>query len=201
MGFENVGKVWTPSELATYLGTIEKPAWCRAITLHHTGVPALADRPNGFTKTSIQGIQGYYQRDLKWSSGPHLFVDDDQCWGMCDFREFGIHAKSFNSMSLGIEVLGNYNYGKDDKGRPTDVHTSGRGLACWTTAAAATKALLAWLGLEADQVNLKFHRDDPKTTKTCPGERIEKYWFIDLIKAAGQQPRPRAHRAHYSIAV
>jgi hypothetical protein len=34
--------------------------------------------------------------------------------------------------------------------------------------------------------NVKFHRDDPLTKKTCPGTAVEKSWFLSLI------PKPLA---------
>ena len=175
MGYENVGRVWTPAELRQYLGTIEKPAWATSITFHHTGVPSLAQRPRGFLPNHMTNTEAYY-RGLGWSAGPHLFIDEDQCWGMCDFRRQGVHARSFNRNSIGIEVLGDYN---------TESPNSGRGQQCWTTATAAGKALLDWLGLQASTVTVKFHRDDPRTTKTCPGSKVDKNWVIDQINAAG----------------
>jgi hypothetical protein len=175
MGFENVGRVWSPSEFRQYLGTIQRPVWCRAITLHHTGVPSLAQRPRGFLPNHMTATQHYYQRTNGWSAGPHLFIDDDQCWGMTDFRQTGVHARSFNRMAIGIEVLGNYN---------EESPNTGRGINCWNTAASASRALLDWLGLEANLQTVLFHRDDPRTTKTCPGSLVQKNWVIDLINAS-----------------
>jgi hypothetical protein len=93
---------------------------------------------------------------------------------MCDFRSKGIHAVSFNSRSLGIEVLGDYDIEDPD---------SGRGKACWTNTAETVRVLLNWLGLKKNKSTILFHRDDPKTTKSCPGKRIDKQWFLDLIPA------------------
>ena len=174
MGYENVGRVWTPSELKTYLATLDKPAWATSITFHNTGAPSLAQRPRGFLPDHLNNLKSYYQ-GLGWSAGPHLFIDEDQCWGMCDFRQHGVHAKSFNSNSIGIEVLGNY-----DEEAPN----TGRGAQCWSTATAAGHVLLDWLGLQPSELTVKFHRDDPKTTKTCPGTKVEKTWVIDQINAA-----------------
>jgi len=184
MGFENVGKVWTPQGLQELLGTLTKPDWCDSITLHHTAAPSLAQRPDGFNAQHIKNIQSYYQNQLGWSSGPHLFVDDDQLWGMCDFRRKGIHAVSFNKRSIGIEVLGDYD---------SESAKTGRGLDCWKTAAAATKVLLAWLGLPANAKTVLFHRDDPKTSKTCPGRKVEKDWVLDLIAKADAAADDTAH--------
>jgi len=185
MGFENVGMSWAPGELPGYLGGIERPAWCDSITLHHTGFPDLALRPNGLTVQHMENTRHGYVNDNGWSSGPHLFVDDTHCLGMCDFRQHGIHAVAFNRRSIGIEVLGNYN---------EESPHSGRGANCWDVAIEVSRHVLAWLGVEASTNSVFFHRDDPNTTKTCPGSLVEKEWVIDRIRSQGvmTSPRPRA---------
>lgn len=184
MAFENVGKVWTPASLAEYLEGRAVPAWIDSITIHHTAAPSLAQRPKGFTIQHIRNIQSFYSRPKSqggqgWSTGPHLFIDEDEIFGMCDFRSKGIHAASFNSRSLGIEVLGDYDI---------EDPASGRGLACWTNTAETVRVLLKWLGIKKSKTTILFHRDDPKTTKSCPGKRIDKQWFLDLIPADIEEP-------------
>jgi hypothetical protein len=98
---------------------------------------------------------------------------------MCDFRAKGIHAASFNSRSLGIEVLGDYDI---------EDPNSGRGLACWTNTAETVRVLLKWLGIKKNKNTILFHRDDPKTKKSCPGKRIDKQWFLDLIPNDIEEP-------------
>lgn len=182
MAFENVGKVWTPASLEEYLKTRKRPDWIKSITIHHTAAPSLAQRPNGFTIQHIINIASFYKRPKAsggqgWSSGPHLFTDDDQIFGMCDFASKGIHAASFNSSSIGIEVLGCYDKKMEDP-------KSGRGLACWKNTAETVKVLLDWLELKASSTTVKFHRDDPLTKKTCPGSAVDKDWFLSLIPKA-----------------
>jgi len=172
MGFENVGRVWTCESLAQYLDAIATPNWCEAVTLHHTAAPSLAQRPNGFSIQHIANIRDFYKSDKGWSAGPHLFIDEDQLFGMCDFRRKGIHATSFNRSAIGIEVLGDY----DSENPRTD-----RGLACWRNATAAVRVLLEWLGLKANESTVLFHRDDSATAKTCPGRKVKKDWVLSLI--------------------
>ena len=179
MAFENVGKVWTPASLAEYLKGRKKPDWVTSITMHHTAEPSLGQRPNGFTIQHIINIADFYKRPKSkggkgWSSAPHLFIDEDQIFGMCDFASKGIHAVSFNGSSIGIEVLGYFDTGKEDP-------KTGRGLACWQNAAATVRVLLDWLNLIPSPTTIKFHRDDPQTTKTCPGSAVDKNWFLSLI--------------------
>jgi len=179
MGFSNVGKVWTPESLSEYLDGRARPDWARSITMHHTAAPSLAQRPNGFTVQHIRNIASYYSRPkteggLGWSRGPHLFIDEDEVFGMCDFRTKGIHAVTFNASSIGIEVLGLYDTGAEDP-------RSGRGLRCWKTAAATARVMLDWLGLKKNASTVLFHRDDPRTSKSCPGSAVKKDWFLGLI--------------------
>lgn len=172
VSYANVGKRWTPEQFRAYLATIPKPAWAKAVCLHHTASPSLAMRPGGLTEQHVKNLQSYYQNDLKWKAGPHLFADDHLILGLSPLTETGTHAKSFNGMAIGIEVLGDYD---------SEDPTSGRGLKAWQNGAAAAKALLDWLGLKASAQTVLFHRDDPKTSKTCPGTLVKKDWVLQLI--------------------
>jgi hypothetical protein len=171
MSFANVGKVWTVDSFKEYLKGIKKPVYAKSITLHHTGAPSLGQRPQGFLIQHIHNIQNFY-KSLGWNRGPHLFIDEDQIFGMTPLTVSGIHAVSFNRNSIGIEILGEYD---------TEDPLSGRGLACMKTTAAVVKVLGEWLDIPINETTLKFHRDDPKTSKTCPGKNVKKDWFLSLV--------------------
>jgi hypothetical protein len=189
MAFENVGKVWTPASLSEYLKKRVRPSWIDSITMHHTAEPSLKQRPNGLTIQHIINIREYYKKPKEvkgkmkpgWKSGPHLFIDEDEVFGMCDFASKGVHAVSFNASSLGIEVLGFYDKDIEDP-------KSGRGLRCWMNAAATVRVLLDWLALAKSNKTILFHRDDPETTKSCPGTAVTKDWFLDLIPGTVPDP-------------
>ena len=51
-------------------------------------------------------------------------------------------------------------------------------------AAKVTKSLCAWLKIPINSSTLLFHRDDPRTKKTCPGRKVTKDWFINLVNDA-----------------
>ena len=180
MSFLNSGRVWSPAGFDTYLRTLKRPKWVRGITVHHTAVPSLQMRPQGHTAQLIENIRYGYVHDRGWSSGPHLFPDDTgHIWGMTPLTEPGTHARSFNATHIGIEVLGDYD-SEDPK--------TGRGLNAWLTAASAVRSLQKWLGLPKTAFN--FHRDDPKTTKTCPGKKVTHEWFLKLIDDAATLTHP-----------
>ena len=173
MSYANVGKVWTVESFREYLKGVKCPAYVKSVTIHHTGAPSLTQRPHGFSAQHILNIKSYYE-SLGWNRGPHLFTDDDQIFGMTPLHVPGIHAVSFNRSSIGIEVLGEYD---------TEDPSSGRGLQCMKNAAATAKALFEWLDIPINEDTLKFHRDDPKTSKTCPGKKVKKDWFISLMQS------------------
>jgi len=180
MSYTNSGKVWTPSTLRAELVGVKRPTWIQGITLHHTAAPSLAQRPNGFTAQHMANLAAYY-KGLGWSAGPHFFTDDDQIHGLSPYTQKGTHARSFNATHIGIEALGDYD---------SEWPNYGRGLAVWRTTGQLVAVLLEWLGLDAGAVNC--HRDDPQTSKTCPGARVEKEWLrtLILLPEADQAARP-----------
>lgn len=182
MSYANVGKVWTPETFEKYLETIKAPVWASKICLHHTAAPSLAQRPKGFTIQHIVNIKDFYQNTLGWKRGPHFFVDEDQIFGMTPPQIQGTHAVSFNSSAIGIEVLGDYD---------TENPLAGRGLECWQTTAKMVKILAKWLNIPINEKTILFHRDDPKTTKTCPGAKIKKDWILSLINEISDKPVPK----------
>lgn len=180
MSFKNVGKVWSIPSYEEYLKTIKPPSWAKSVTMHHTSSPSLAMRPIGLTAQHIINIRDYY-KGKGWGSGPHFFGDDDDISGMTPPNEYSIHAPAFNRNSISYEVLGDY-----DKESPLN----NRGFECWKLAADWAFVTLEWLGLKANTKTVHFHRDDPNTSKTCPGTKVEKNWFIDMVKAKDFLKKP-----------
>lgn len=167
-----LGKPYLPKEFDAYVKSLK---WAGAfrpslIVIHHTAAPSLAQRPNGWTPVHMQNLRSYYGGQLGWSAGPHLFTDDDQIWTFTPMTERGIHAVSFNRNGIGIEMLGDYD---------SEDPWSGRGLKVLQTTASAVRSLMSALNVGKDAI--RFHRDDPKTSKTCPGTKISKADFLSLI--------------------
>lgn len=174
MSYNNVGKVWTPESFGEYLKTIKPPTWAKSVCLHHTAAPSLAQRPQGFKIQHIENMRDFY-KGMGWKSGPHLYTDEDQVFGMTPLAETGVHASSFNRSAIGIEALGFYSKGQENP-------FSGRGLQVWQTTSWITANLLKWLNLPVNDKTVLFHRDDPKTSKDCPGMQIAKDWILKMIK-------------------
>lgn len=171
MGYELVGKVWDVESFKSYLADINL-SWASSVTVHHTATPNLAQRPKGWTIQHMRNLAHFYGESLGWSAGPHLFTDEDQIFGLSSLYQPGVHARSFNSNSIGIEVLGDYDV-EDPR--------TGRGFLCWRNTAKLVGVILEAMGLPVDEKTVKFHRDDPKTSKTCPGRNVDKSWFLKMV--------------------
>ena len=179
-----VGNNYVAASFDNYCHTLQWTAWRPSfIVLHNTGVPSLADRPNGLTQDQINNLQSYYRDNQGWSGGPHLFVDDQQIWVFTPLTVSGTHSPSWNKVALGIEMLGDYE---------SESFNSGRGLEVRKNAVAAIATLSAILGLDPNLMRL--HREDPLTTHACPGKNVRKLEIIqevqDLLNSrhAGEHP-------------
>ncbi|VTU42521.1 MULTISPECIES: peptidoglycan recognition protein family protein [unclassified Variovorax] len=152
----------------TYCHSLAWTAWRPSfLVVHNTGVPTLAQRPNGFTKTHMGNFATYYRDKMKWSAGPHLFIDDKRIWVFTPLTMSGVHSPSWNKQSLGIEMLGDFD---------RDAFDAGRGLKVRHNTVAAMATLCAILGLEP--MTTKLHREDPETTHACPGTNVRKLELI-----------------------
>lgn len=166
-----VGKGYRIDELQPYLDSVVMGTWKpELIVVHHCAAPSLAQRPNGFIPQHMLNLQDFYE-GKGWSAGPHFFTDEDQVWVFSPMNARGVHAVSFNKNSVGIEMLGDYD---------SEDPWNGRGLQVLTTTAKLIKMLEKKLGLTDSFI--RFHREDPTTSKTCPGKKIGKQQFLDFLK-------------------
>jgi len=164
-----IGKGFSPDDFYNYCNSLQWTTWRPSfIVLHNTYIPNLADKPNGFSSASINDFVLYYRDEQGWSGGPHLFIDDNHIWVFTPLTVPGVHAPSWNQVSLGVEMLGDYNQ------EPFD---TGRGLKVRNNAIAALGILSSVLGF--DPSGLRLHKEDPKTThKACPGKNVIKSQMI-----------------------
>jgi len=118
----------------------------------------------------LAGLESYYRDDQKWSAGPHLFIADDEIWTFTPLTTSGIHSPSWNNISWGVEIVGDY----DNELFRSDVRDN---------VISALTTLHAAIGL--DPLTLKFHKEDPKTTHTyCPGARVSKPDIVTALQRA-----------------
>ena len=156
------------TDFEKYLSDIVKPEWTKTLVIHHTWKPVESDW-NGMS--TMKGIKNYYEK-LGWDSGPHLFVcigspdaKNDGIWLMSNLEEKGIHANECNSVSWGLEIVGNY-----------DVKPWSDKLKKYLYE--LFPVILKKLEITSVTMkNLKGHREC-NSPKTCPGKKID----MDVVR-------------------
>ncbi|HZU89654.1 MAG TPA: N-acetylmuramoyl-L-alanine amidase [Stellaceae bacterium] len=170
-----VGRGFAPEAFAAYVAGLSFTAWRpHFVVLHHTGAPTLAEWLAGPPPAErLQNLVHYYRDELHWSAGPHLFVAPDLVWVFTPLATSGVHSPSWNLLSWGVEMVGNYNVEALDTG-------PGARVAANTVTALAV--LHKRLGL--DPATLKFHREDPLTAhRECPGLEVDKATVIARVQS------------------
>lgn len=116
----------------------------------------------------MKNLESYYRDTMKWSAGPHLFMADDLIWVFTPVTVPGVHSPSWNLISWGVEMVGDFSTEKLVSPQRDNV-----------TRALAT--LRSALGL--DPHALRLHKEDPKTTHQCPGSNVIKSEIIQEVVA------------------
>jgi hypothetical protein len=190
-----VGKSFTADEFERYVGSLEFTGWRpRFAVVHNTSVP---DRKtwDGWQARRLpltdekwgQNLAGYY-KGLGWPGCPHLFVTPGSILTMNPLTMAGTHSPSWNSISWGIETVGEFD---------RDLFTG----SIKDNLVAALAILHAAVGLpllpyERGVRGLHFHKEDPRTThKSCPGKNIVKGDLIKTVQAEIQRRQPGEHPA------
>lgn len=179
------------------------------VTLHHCGAPSVHQWEAPYKDTGKpyplaqrqKNLEHEYRNNQGWSSAPHLFIAPESpvsYWQGTPLNRQGVHAVSFNKKSIGLEMVGNFDVDKFDE-RVRD------------NTAFALAVLFRKIGSQPapyvfNKSGLHFHRDDPKTTKTCPGKKVEKADMIarveaEMAKLDGKQPsdKPAEPTEHIGV--
>ena len=169
-----VGKRFSPSEFKEYVASLDLPnaPWTGSfVVLHNTGVPTMAQRPNGFDSQQMQNLATFYD-GKGWHAGPHLFIDDNGIWAFSPLTAPGVHSPSWNDVAYGVEMLGDFT--------AEEFGGSVRGQAIRANAVAAIGIICKSVGIDSGTLHL--HREDPQTThRDCPGKNVDKADMIQRI--------------------
>lgn len=112
----------------------------------------------------------HYRIERKMIAGPHLFIADDLIWVFTPLTTTGRHSPSWNHVSWGIEIVGDY----DEE--PLDERVRNNTVSALST---------LYDALGRGSASLYFHKDDPLSTqKDCPGRNVNK---LDIIHRTNQR--------------
>lgn len=136
------------------------------IVVHHSASPTQAQWQGS---KSMLGMKSYYE-GKGWPSGPHLYIEENGIWLFTPMNVTGTHAKAGNTMSIGIEVIGNYTsqvwQGKTKENVLGVIHS-----------------LMDRLKLS--DFSIRIHREYSQTQ--CPGAMITREWILDQLNGDRQE--------------
>lgn len=185
MAWPAVKRGFTQEGLRSYVAGLAFGIWRPSLIVwHNTAAPTLAqwhasgledaarDKPPGTTR--IGNLESYF-RGRGWSGAPHLFIADDLIWVFNPLDKPGVHSPSWNAVSIGIEMIGDYDREDDD---------AGAGLKVKNNCIFATALLCETFGL-LPRSAVRLHREDPNTTHKCPGNdlAVDKAPMIAAVEA------------------
>lgn len=150
------------------------------IVTHNTGSPTQKqwEATKGGEAQRMRNLEDYYKNRQGWSSGPHLFIGK-KIWIGTPLYVKGTHTPSWNNVSLGVEIAGDY-----DKDPFIDPY---RGNTIHALAVLHYHLKLDPADFKLGVSGLHLHKEDKKTTHDCPGKNIVKRDLVDSVKAAMKQ--------------
>lgn len=175
MAWPAVKRAFTQEEFRRYVETVRWANWRPSFIIwHNTAEPTLArwmksaeqDRARSLFpgQTRINNLETYFRNNNGWTGCPHLFIANDYIWVMNPLNAKGVHSPSYNSTSIGIEMIGDFDSEDDD---------SGEGLRVKRNTIFATAVLCDALGIDP-RTHILLHKEDKRTTHDCPGKNIAK---------------------------
>lgn len=178
-----IGRGFRAAEFKDYVSTLRFTDWRpQFAVVHNTSAPRLSQWHSHPGAVRMRNLESYYRDEQRWSAGPHLFIADDLIWVFTPLTTSGVHSPSWNGVSWGIELVGEY----DEEPFNAGVREN---------AVDALAALLSWRGLDPE--TLRFHKEDPGTTHThCPGRNVNKADLIARIKARMAGDNHGEHAPH-----
>jgi hypothetical protein len=150
------------------------------LTLHNTSMPTLKMWVESGPQhdARLQNLESYYA-GLGWHAGPHGFISRNFINGFSQLNQPGVHASCFNAVSIGLEMVGEYD------SEPFD---SGDGAMVRDNAVFAAAALHNKLGWDPAKYvygvsGLHFHVECKRDNHDCPGKLVKKPDLIGRIVA------------------
>lgn len=144
----------------------------KQLHIHHTWRPDHSNFKGNNHQAMQESMKKYHVKTNKWSDiGQHLSLFPDGVW--LAGRPFDIvpaSIKGWNTGALAVEMIGDFDMGKDK------------------LEARQLNEILQLISYFIDKYgksSIKFHREGPGVTKTCPGTSLDKSIMIKQAKKLG----------------
>jgi hypothetical protein len=196
-GFD--GKCLSRDQFLEHVRSLKWDAWRPSIGVcHSTGAPNLKQwmATRGGESQRIKNLAHYYQtpeseggpRGGPWTAGPHVFVSPSGIFLGTPLTRTGINSPSWNSVSFGVEMAGNYDVEPfEPLVRDNTVHVFA--------------VVFSRLGVLPTPQTFRLHAEDTKTNhKQCPGRNVKKPDMIKRITDAMAALHPGGHELDAKVA-
>lgn len=145
-GFD--GRAYTREQWVAHVAQTNIFPSAKMLVEHSTGVPTLEQWLTFKEEDYIRNVQVYYENQLHWAHGPHVFASLRDIIGFSALDARGTHASCFNGVSLGLECGINRN---------TENWESGPGAEALANQHFAMAALYVKMGLRPTPDTYKPH--------------------------------------------
>lgn len=194
---------FTIPEFQTFVDHVNFNGWLpKFAVVHNTSTPNQKlyrewhSRANWSPDQWLKNLASYYT-GLGWNGCPHLFVAYDYIMVLNSLNYRGTHTPSWNSVSWGVETVGDWEYEKPD-------------VDTYKNVVAALGILHDRIGIMPDDYKLgvrglHYHKEDKATThKTCPGKNLVKETLVDDVlkyMGVGDIPIGANYKAMHDISI
>lgn len=155
---------FTTQELIEYIKNFKFTRKVWQYHVHHTWSPNHSHF-NGKNHQQLQyGMWNYHTNTQGWGDiGQHLSLFPDGKWLLGrDFNKNPASILGWNTGAFAVEMIGNFDSGNDE------------------FIGAQAEAMYEFSEFVVEEFGwaMKFHRDSPQTSKTCPGSGIDRDTFL-----------------------
>jgi hypothetical protein len=104
-----VGRGFRPQEFEAYVASLRFTDWrTQFAVVYNTSEPRLSQWHSTPGDQRMRNLESYYRDVQQWSAGPHLFVANDLIWAFTPLTTSGVHSPSWNAISWGMEMGGEF---------------------------------------------------------------------------------------------
>jgi hypothetical protein len=173
---------YTRETFLAHVNALDFSGWRpKFLTLHNTSLPTLKMWVESGPQHDqrLVNLQSYYEKQLGWHQGPQGFISRNFINGFSPLNAPGVHASCFNAVSIGLEMVGDFD---------TEPFDSGDGAMVRDNAVFAAAVLHNKLGWDPARYvygvsGLHFHVECKHDNHGCPGRLVHKADVVARIVA------------------
>lgn len=103
-----IGEGFTVQAFKRYVSSVVFHGWKpQFVVLHHTVIPTIQQWHAMTGETATTRLSEFF-KGRGWKGAYHVLIADDLVWLLTPLDRQGVHSPSWNRMSFGVSMIGNY---------------------------------------------------------------------------------------------